>query len=276
MTIAVGAPAESFYLGVSTETKICVGCGEDKPAKEFRRRPDRPFGVQSRCQACTDAVPLPATVGPDEKQCSTCREVKSRADFSALARSADGLYPQCRSCKNTIQKTQAKARAEERAADGHQPLNEKACSVCGEVKPLGQFYKHAYSPTGRQGRCIECAKPAAAAVARANTDRYNAGECRIPDTKTCTGCRQEKPACDFTMRKASKDGLSFRCVECDRKVQSNQHVLRRYGISTAERDEMLAAQGGTCANCGGTAHRGNNWVIDHDHGCCPGDTTCGS
>lgn len=261
-------------MGVTTETKICPGCGEDKPAKEFRRRPDRPFGVHSRCQACTDAVPLPAWVGPDEKQCSKCREVKPKSEFGAHAASRDGLYPQCGLCKNTVQAVQAKARAEER--EGVPLPDEKRCTGCGVVKPLDDFHRHPTSITGRQSKCKVCKRPIATAVAKANTDRYNAGETLIPEFKTCTLCRETKPSSEFTTRKASKDGLSFRCIECANKTMRDQRIQRSYGISVAERDAMLALQGGCCANCGSSEHRGKNWVVDHDHGCCPGDRTCGN
>ena len=41
---------------------------------------------------------------------------------------------------------------------------------------------------------------------------------------------------------------------------------RRYGITIAERDALLEAQGGICAICGSDTHRGKNWHIDHCHG----------
>jgi hypothetical protein len=40
-------------------------------------------------------------------------------------------------------------------------------------------------------------------------------------------------------------------------------------------DAMLAGQGG-CAICHRTEPTGNGqWAVDHDHGCCPGEESCG-
>lgn len=51
----------------------------------------------------------------------------------------------------------------------------------------------------------------------------------------------------------------------------------RFKMTPSEWDALLAAQGGRCAACGTTAPggRANNWVIDHDHACCPSSVTCG-
>lgn len=45
--------------------------------------------------------------------------------------------------------------------------------------------------------------------------------------------------------------------------QANSHLRRAYGITLAQRDEMLARQGG-CALCGTTDPLGR-WHVDHDH-----------
>lgn len=46
----------------------------------------------------------------------------------------------------------------------------------------------------------------------------------------------------------------------------NHHLKTRYGLSLAERDAMLAEQGG-CAACGSAvAPDRRGWVVDHAHG----------
>lgn len=47
-------------------------------------------------------------------------------------------------------------------------------------------------------------------------------------------------------------------------------VLRRYKLTEEQFEEMKAAG---CAICG--THHAVRWVVDHDHSCCPGTTTCG-
>lgn len=40
------------------------------------------------------------------KDCSKCLETKPRSEFSIYNKSADGLQPYCRMCKNAYQKEQ--------------------------------------------------------------------------------------------------------------------------------------------------------------------------
>lgn len=46
-----------------------------------------------------------------------------------------------------------------------------------------------------------------------------------------------------------------------------QHLRRVYGMTLAEHDSILAAQGNKCATCPATeaGGRGNTWHVDHDH-----------
>ena len=57
------------------------------------------------------------------------------------------------------------------------------------------------------------------------------------------------------------------CSFCQKRRTSNAsretRLLETYGISLADYDAMLAAQGGVCAICGGT--RKANLDVDHSH-----------
>jgi hypothetical protein len=44
-----------------------------------------------------------------------------------------------------------------------------------------------------------------------------------------------------------------------------RYTIRRYGLTVAEYDEMLAHQDGGCAICHSEDPRGRNWSIDHCH-----------
>lgn len=52
------------------------------------------------------------------------------------------------------------------------------------------------------------------------------------------------------------------------------HLRRKYGLSIEQYEALLAQQEGGCAVCGGL-NRGRHLEVDHDHACCPGDTSCG-
>ncbi len=91
-------------------------------------------------------------------------------------------------------------------------------------------------------------------------------------SKWCPDCAQIKPADDFPRTRAnSVTGLHTYCKPCHNvrgklskeKVGGSRtyHLKRRYGITAADADAMLAEQGGLCAICrvAPAAH------VDHDH-----------
>lgn len=47
--------------------------------------------------------------------------------------------------------------------------------------------------------------------------------------------------------------------------------IQRHGLTSEQHRQMILDQGGLCAVCG----RYDALVIDHDHRCCPGKTSCG-
>jgi hypothetical protein len=102
--------------------------------------------------------------------------------------------------------------------------------------------------------------------------------------KTCSKCHREKAATDFGQYGTGlrKGQVRSTCRECQnsysRQYKSEHSVassltlrrcalMRRYGITLAQYDAMLAAQGGHCAICPATAPggRGEAFHVDHDH-----------
>ena len=99
--------------------------------------------------------------------------------------------------------------------------------------------------------------------------------------KTCVECKQSKPLASFHADKRRRDGHHPVCKDCksayDRKYHSdnrearlltmrNNALLKRFGLTAQDYDEMLAAQGGTCAICPATAgYGGKRLAVDHDH-----------
>lgn len=50
------------------------------------------------------------------------------------------------------------------------------------------------------------------------------------------------------------------------EIQRCAHLRRAYGITFAQRDERVAAQGGVCALCkGAPTGKRQRWHVDHDH-----------
>lgn len=67
-------------------------------------------------------------------------------------------------------------------------------------------------------------------------------------------------------------------AENQRKARERQ-INKKYGLTLERYNEMLEEQGGVCKICGkvgGAKHMLTPLVVDHDHSCCPGETTCGN
>lgn len=79
--------------------------------------------------------------------------------------------------------------------------------------------------------------------------------------KQCTDCRSWLPTSDFYGNTGTKDRLTAVCRRCHRSAA----LLRTYGITLEQYEEMLAAQNGGCAICGGQNDDGRKLYVDHDH-----------
>ena len=107
--------------------------------------------------------------------------------------------------------------------------------------------------------------------------------------KTCTICKAEKPASEFWPDRRRMNGLMARCKACNteqarayRNARPNyhkdayqknktatreRHLVRKYGVTLADYQVMLEAQGGNCAICRKPeAHQFKGvFHVDHDH-----------
>jgi hypothetical protein len=92
-----------------------------------------------------------------------------------------------------------------------------------------------------------------------------------PGTHFCPKCEQVKSREDFPRNRSSKDGLAAYCKPCHNQTTRetkqrlygstrDYHLRHRYGLTSADVDAMIEAQGGTCATCDGKPEH-----VDHDH-----------
>lgn len=92
-----------------------------------------------------------------------------------------------------------------------------------------------------------------------------------------------KPCQDCGKKKGAKQRNCKRCWTCQRihdkdtSLSAFDKMLRKtYNITLAQRQELLDYQGGVCYLCRIAKDTGNRRLsVDHDHRCCPGDTSCG-
>lgn len=104
--------------------------------------------------------------------------------------------------------------------------------------------------------------------------------------KVCGGCKAEKPVTEFWIDRtrgrpkshckvctvASTKAWTKRNPNYEReryqKIKTEtreRHLIRKYGVTLADYERMLAAQGGVCAICGGAESAEHNRVFHVDH-----------
>ena len=84
------------------------------------------------------------------KFCRICQTEKYLDEFSTCRRNKDGKQSRCKSCEHEHYAARSKKNSNDVS------VNEKACTVCGEIKPASDFNKRRYSPDGLQPLCRVC------------------------------------------------------------------------------------------------------------------------
>lgn len=104
--------------------------------------------------------------------------------------------------------------------------------------------------------------------------------------KQCTKCGQIKPLSDFWKDRSKKHGYGARCKACkvaiynqyrkangyDKKrywknpnAEQERHLIRKYGITLADYNEMFQDQGGKCGVCALPHGGSRRFDVDHCH-----------
>ena len=97
---------------------------------------------------------------------------------------------------------------------------EKRCSKCREVKAVSEFYGQASHKDGLQSSCKMCRLT----YLRELKARYAiAGPDLTVTEKRCSNCGEVKALSGFSKNHNAKDGLSWRCKECDAKYREEHH-----------------------------------------------------
>jgi hypothetical protein len=86
------------------------------------------------------------------------------------------------------------------------------------------------------------------------------GTCAVcgPDTRLRWRAHRSQWACRFADKRTRRPYKSS--PEALRRQR-----LKKFGLTESQYDEMLAAQGGTCAICHGACPTGWRLAVDHDH-----------
>lgn len=101
------------------------------------------------------------------------------------------------------------------------------------------------------------------------------GETLFRDSKNrkqCVHCLGWFPEDYFKKHHSTADGLDVRCKECETFAR----IQRTYKVDRDYVESSISAQNG-CAICGYSADLFPVWwAVDHDHSCCPDNSSCGS
>ncbi len=122
----------------------------------------------------------------------------------------------------------------------------KRCKICGELKPLDDFYR---APGARDGFRLDCKKCNLAARAA----KYRANP-RPAIERAMRWQRDNREKYQAKQRAYAESGKK---KVADRK----SHLKRKYGITPEDFHALLASQGGGCAICG----KPDVDHVDHDH-----------
>lgn len=152
----------------------------------------------------------------------------------------------------------------------------KQCSDCKVSKPLDSFPRARSRPDGRGIYCSSCY----AVRYRAHRVKKAAAEGRtviarqvVPEGSAyCPACLTVKRLDEFGRNAGARNGRTSYCKPChNAKTKENAerlyggqrtyHLKRRYGVTAAEVDAMIEAQGGVCALC----QEREPQHVDHDH-----------
>ncbi|MFE9441548.1 endonuclease VII domain-containing protein [Streptomyces sp. NPDC006602] len=143
--------------------------------------------------------------------------------------------------------------------------HEKRCTGCKRDLSVAAFAQDRNRSDGLQVRCRECVAEYSAAHYRRRREAMGKPVREKVDVpaghKLCRTCGEVKPHSEWHRNARASDGLSTRCKACRAAEGRAGHLKRQYGLTEAERDELIASQAGVCCIClaAPAAH------VDHCH-----------
>ena len=134
----------------------------------------------------------------------------------------------------------------------------KKCSRCKKNKSFSSFHKG--SNNGYSSYC----KPCASEYNKTKVKRKRKRTYSDSRKMECRTCGVIKPVSDYPKGRYS-------CKSCVSRQAFVRNIEKKYGITYDQWESMHNAQGNVCAICA----RKEKLLVDHDHSCCAGQTSCG-
>ena len=126
----------------------------------------------------------------------------------------------------------------------------KRCKLCGETKPLDEFYADKGCRDGRRPECKACTAAKRKQWYAANRDR------EIARVKAWQQANAER----------HNESQRTRRERPDVKAREREgHLRRKFNLTQDQYEAKLAEQGGGCAVCGKEPKPDKSLHVDHDH-----------
>ena len=177
------------------------------------------------------------------KQCTKCKKLKSKSEFSKNRKNKDGLRYWCKKCEREYKRRYYRRNRgpvkkrfvyeeSHRTIDG---VKQKRCTKCKKWKDESKFGKDRYGKDGLGYDCKDCVR----AYMRERYKKEGKGlktyyryeEChRVVDgvkQKRCRRCKSWKTGSGFYKVRSNRDGLSLWCKECANKATNKARKKRR-------------------------------------------------
>ena len=135
----------------------------------------------------------------------------------------------------------------------------KPCSKCLKEKPNSEFY------ASKRAVCKDCKKTQTATWRMANPNK----------AREAVNRWLEKPE-NKQRNKELMRSWYLRNRDRVRSAAHRNHLRRTYNLALEQFESILMAQQGKCALCLLPFDDTNKPFVDHDHACCPGNTSCGN
>jgi len=180
------------------------------------------------------------------KQCTKCKKLKSKSEFSKNRNNKDGLSLLCKKCsreysRRRYRKNRGTVKKYIRYEERHRTIDgvkQKRCTKCKKWKDESKFGKDRYGKDGLGYDCKDCVR----AYMRERCKKEGKGlktyyryeEChRVVDgvkQKRCRRCKSWKTESDFYKVRINKDGLAGWCKECANKATNKSHKKQRTAV----------------------------------------------
>ena len=117
-----------------------------------------------KCPALTCRCAVEPPPQPEGKVCTTCDELKEFTEFHKDKHNSSGYTSQCKACRDAVAletrclffpMIHAK-RGRKKMQEGLAVHGKKNCSVCGNTKPISEFYRDRCASTGFRPNCTKC------------------------------------------------------------------------------------------------------------------------